>query len=40
MYITKRPKIAHISEEADVDWIFVDMKFIISATLKSGPFKY
>ena len=28
MYITKRPEIACIAEEAGVDWIFVDMEFI------------
>lgn len=28
MYITKHPEIARIAEEADVDWIFVDMEFI------------
>lgn len=28
MYITNRPEIAHIAEEAGVDWIFVDMEFI------------
>lgn len=28
MYITKRPDIAQIAEDAGVDWIFVDMEFI------------
>lgn len=28
MFITKRPEIARIAEEAGVDWIFVDMEFI------------
>lgn len=28
MYITNRPKIAEIAEQAGVDWIFVDMEFI------------
>lgn len=28
MYITKRPEIARIAENAGVDWIFVDMEFI------------
>ena len=28
MYITKRPEMARIAEEAGVDWIFVDMEFI------------
>ena len=28
MYITKRPEIAKIAEDAGVDWIFVDMEFI------------
>lgn len=28
MYITNRPKIAKIAEQAGVDWIFVDMEFI------------
>lgn len=29
MYITKRPDIAKIAEEAGVDWIFVDMELIL-----------
>ncbi len=28
MYITNRPEIAQIAEDAGVDWIFVDMEFI------------
>lgn len=28
MYITNRPEIARIAEDAGVDWIFVDMEFI------------
>ena len=28
MYITNRPEIAEIAEQAGVDWIFVDMEFI------------
>lgn len=28
MYITNRPEIARIAEQAGVDWIFVDMEFI------------
>lgn len=28
MYITNRPEIAQIAEEAGVDWIFIDMEFI------------
>ncbi len=28
MYITNRPEIAQIAEQAGVDWIFVDMEFI------------
>lgn len=28
MYITKRPEIVQIAEEAGVNWIFVDMEFI------------
>lgn len=28
MYITNRPEIAHIAENAGVDWIFVDMEFV------------
>lgn len=28
MYITNRPEIAQIAEEAGIDWIFVDMEFI------------
>ena len=28
MYITNRPEVAEIAEQAGVDWIFVDMEFI------------
>ena len=28
MYITNRPEVAQIAEQAGVDWIFVDMEFI------------
>ncbi len=28
MYITNRPEIARIAEDAGIDWIFVDMEFI------------
>ena len=28
MYITNKPAVAQIAEEAGVDWIFVDMEFI------------
>ncbi len=28
MYITNRPEIARIAEDAGVDWIFIDMEFI------------
>ena len=28
MYITNRPEVARIAEQAGVDWIFVDMEFI------------
>lgn len=28
MYITNRPEIAQIAEDAGIDWIFVDMEFI------------
>ena len=36
MYITKRPEIALIAEEAGVDWIFVDMEFIGKDVRQSG----
>ena len=36
MYITKRPEIAQIAEEAGVDWIFVDMEFIGKTVGKEG----
>lgn len=36
MYITKRPDIAKIAEEAGVDWIFVDMEFIGKDTRQGG----
>ncbi len=36
MYITKRPKIARIAEEAGVDWIFVDMEFIGKDSRQGG----
>ena len=32
MYITKRPDIAKIAEEAGVDWIFVDMELYLVFT--------
>lgn len=36
MYITKRPEIARIAEEAGVDWIFVDMEFIGKDSRQGG----
>ena len=36
MYITKRPEIAQIAEEAGVDWIFVDMEFIGKNSRQGG----
>ena len=36
MYITRRPDIALIAEEAGVDWIFVDMEFIGKDSRQGG----
>ncbi len=36
MYITNRPEIAQIVEEAGVDWIFVDMEFIGKDSRQGG----
>lgn len=36
MYITKRPEIARIAEEAGVNWIFVDMEFIGKDSRQGG----
>ena len=36
MYLTNRPEIALIAEEAGVDWIFVDMEFIGKDVRQSG----
>ncbi len=36
MYITNRPEIALIAEDAGVDWIFVDMEFIGKDTRQGG----
>ncbi len=36
MYITNRPEIAQIAEEAGVDWIFVDMEFIGKDSRQGG----
>ena len=36
MYITKRPEVARIAEEAGVDWIFVDMEFIGKDSRQGG----
>lgn len=36
MYITKRPEVALIAEEAGVDWIFVDMEFIGKDSRQGG----
>lgn len=36
MYITKRPEIAQIAEEAGVDWIFIDMEFIGKNSRQGG----
>lgn len=36
MYITNRPEIARIAEDAGVDWIFVDMEFIGKDSRQKG----
>lgn len=36
MYITNRPNVARIAEEAGVDWIFVDMEFIGKDARQAG----
>ena len=36
MYITNKPNIARIAEEAGVDWIFVDMEFLGKDTRQGG----
>lgn len=36
MYITKRPEVAKIAEDAGVDWIFVDMEFIGKDSRQGG----
>lgn len=36
MYITNRPEIARIAENAGVDWIFVDMEFIGKDSRQGG----
>lgn len=36
MYITNKPAVAAISEEAGVDWIFVDMEFIGKNSRQGG----
>lgn len=36
MYITNRPAVARIAEQADVDWIFLDMEFIGKAARQGG----
>lgn len=36
MYITNRPEIARIAEEAGVDWIFVDMEYIGKGARQGG----
>ena len=36
MYITKRPEVAIIAENAGVDWIFVDMEFIGKDSRQGG----
>lgn len=36
MYITNRPEIARIAEDAGVDWIFVDMEFIGKDSRQGG----
>ena len=28
MYITNRPAVAEVAEQAGIDWIFIDMEFI------------
>ena len=36
MYITNRPEVAKIAEEAGVDWIFLDMEFIGKDSRQGG----
>lgn len=36
MYITNKPAVAKIAEEAGVDWIFIDMEFIGKDTRQGG----
>ena len=36
MYITKRPEVAKVAENAGVDWIFVDMEFIGKDSRQGG----
>lgn len=36
MYITNKPEIARIAEEAGVDWIFIDMEFIGKDSRQGG----
>lgn len=36
MYITNKPNIAKIAEEAGIDWIFIDMEFIGKADRQGG----
>lgn len=36
MYITKRPEVAIIAEQAGIDWIFVDMEFIGKDSRQGG----
>ena len=36
MYITNRPEVAQIAEDAGVDWIFVDMEFIGKDSRQKG----
>ena len=36
MYITRRPEVARIAEQAGVDWIFLDMEFIGKAARQGG----
>lgn len=36
MYITNKPEVARIAEEAGVDWIFIDMEFIGKDSRQGG----
>ena len=36
MYITNKPWVAKIAEEAGVDWIFIDMEYLDKAVRQGG----